>query len=133
MKVTKVIREYIEEEIDKKIKEHPEMLKLLEEAKQEQEAWEKDVEPFKKEIEQKLLELAEKHQMFYEGYNGTKSYPYVTIHNESFSHLPAHKKMQQLENKLRKDRDKAVRDICFKLEMGAKKDQIQDMLDEISF
>lgn len=133
MKVTKVIREYIEEEINKKIKEHPEMLKLREEAKQEQEAWEKDVEPFKKEVEQKLLELAEKHRMFYESYNGTKSYPYLSIHNESFSHLPAYKKMHQLENKLKKDREKAIREICFKLEMGAKKDQIQEMLDEVSF
>lgn len=133
MKITKVIREYIEEEINKKINEHPEMLKLQKEAKQEQEAWEKDVKPFRKEVEQKLLELAEKHQMFYESYNGTKSYPYVAFHNESFTHLPAYKKMQQLENKLRADRDKAVRDICFKLEMGAKKDQIQDMLKEVSF
>ena len=129
MKVTKIIREYIEEQVMQKYRENPELKALWAEAEAQREAWNRDVDQLTKECNEKLEALYAKHH----DVNRYPKAPYFHTSHYYNQYLPAEGRAHDLDKELRAKCDQAIKNIIFRLEMGGKKDEIQDMLDEVEF
>ena len=111
MRVTKIIREYIESEVNKKYKE-----KLNSIPNEYQEDYNKMIKEIGKEVKKcsiKVKEIAKKYDMLKEGANDIVSYSTYYLGN-----YDRWNDRQNLERKLKQERDDKVAEIILSLEVG---------------
>ena len=125
MRVTKLVREYIEREVSKKFNE-----KDLE-LKQTQESYEKARLQFEKELEKIRTKAdAEVEKAIKScGYVGSRE-EYVEISTYSITN-PYYNELHQRKNKLAKIKKDKVNEILITLELGGTRSDLDDMLSKI--
>lgn len=127
MRVTKIIREYIESEVNKKYKE-----KLNSIPNEYQEDYNKMIKEIEKEIKEcsvKVKEIAKKYDMLKEGANDIVSYSTYYLGN-----YDRWNDRSNLERELRLERDDKIAEIILSLELGdTNKKELTEILRNVEF
>ena len=127
MRVTKIIREYIESEVNKKYKE-----KLNSIPNEYQEDYNKMIKEIEKEVEKcsvKVKEIAKKYDMLKKEANDIVSYSTYYLGN-----YDRWNDRQNLERKLKQERDDKVAEIILSLELGdTNKKELTEILKNVKF
>lgn len=127
MRVTKIIREYIESEVNKKYKE-----KLNSIPNEYQEDYNKMIKEIEKEIKEcsvKVKEIAKKYDMLKEGANDIVSYSTYFLGN-----YDRWNDRSNLERQLRLERDDKIAEIILSLELGdTNKKELTEILRNVEF
>ena len=127
MRVTKIIREYIESEVNKKYKE-----KLNSIPNEYQEDYDKMIKEIEKEVKKcniKVKEIAKKYDMLEEGERDIVSYSSYYLGN-----YDRRNDRQNLERKLKQERDDKVAEIVLSLELGdTNKKELTEILKNVKF
>ena len=127
MRVTKIIREYIETEVNKKYKE-----KLNSIPNEYQEDYNKMIKEIGKEVKKcsiKVKEIAKKYDMLKEGANDIVSYSTYYLGN-----YDRWNDRQNLERKLKQERDDKIAEIILSLELGdTNKKELTEILKNVKF
>ena len=117
MRVTKIIREYIESEVNKKYKEK--LNSIPNEYKEDYNKMIKEIEKEVKKCSIKVKEIAKKYDMLKEGTNDIVSYSTYYL---------------GLERKLKQERDDNVAKIVLSLELGdTNKKELTEILKNVKF
>lgn len=137
MKMTKAIREYIEEQVEIRIDgmaaEQMELLKA--EADAAAEAWHEALEAIRAETDAKLAALAAEHNYTYiDRYSKKAMMPYVyDFHCTATNYLPAVKAYEEFKQKVTAKRTAAIKDIIVSMELGGTKAELLEMIAKLSF
>ena len=127
MRVTKIIREYIESEVNKKYKE-----KLNSIPNEYQEDYDKMIKEIEKEVKKcsiKVKEIAKKYDMLKEEARDIVSYSTYYLGN-----YDRWNDRQNLERKLKQERDDKVAEIILGLELGdTNKKELTEILKNVKF
>ena len=127
MRVTKIIREYIESEVNKKYKE-----KLNSIPNEYQEDYDKMIKEIGKEVKKcsiKVKEIAKKYDMLKKEANDIVSYSTYYLGN-----YDRWNDRQNLERKLKQERDDKVAEIVLSLELGdTNKKELTEILKNVKF
>ena len=129
MKITKEIRQYIEDKVYEKMEQNPELIELKKQADAECEAWETCVAAIEAEASSKLQNLLAR--MNYQG-NRFDS-PAVRVQGVSVVRLPAYEKYRQEQDKLKLKARSVARDIAVELSIGGSAEELRSRLDALTF
>ena len=135
MKMTKAIREFIEEQVSDRLEAATtgRLQELEERAKKAREEWSAQLEATKQDFEAKLAELAEQFGYQYISYAGKPSLPGISFHCVDNSYLPEVKEYEAYRRELRNKEAKAVKDIIVSMELGGTKAELMEMIAALEF
>lgn len=136
MKMTKAIREFIEEQVTARAESasNTKLTELREAADAARERWEDALEVARKEFDAKLAELGTTHGLAYIDYYGRPATPrtsgFACVDNR---YLPEVKAYNEYKAQLDIKRDRAIKDIIVSMELGGTKAELMEMIAALEF
>ena len=134
MKMTKTIREFIEEKVTERAENDAKLNELREAADTARKRWDDVLKEAKKEFNAKLAELGEAYGLVYQTYSGEVVHP--QIHSFQYvesRYLPEVKAYDEYRAQLNNKRDRAIKDIIVSMELGGTKKELMEMIETLKF
>jgi hypothetical protein len=136
MKMTKAIREFIEEQVTERAESasNTRLTELREAANAARERWIDALGAARKEFDAKLAELGAAHGFVYIDYSGKPANPQIS----GFScadgrYLPEVKAYHEYKAQLDSKRARAIKDIIVSMELGGTKKELMEMIAALEF
>ena len=134
MKMTKAIREFIEEQVTERAKSDAKLIELREAADAACNRWNNALEAARKEFNAKLAELGATHGLAYTDYYGNPADPQISsFRNADCRYLPEVKAYDEYRSQLDSKRDRAIKDIIVSMELGGTKKELMEMIAALEF
>lgn len=134
MKMTKTIREFIEEKVTERAENDAKLNELRETADAACNRWNNAPEAAQKEFDTKLAELGAVHGLAYTDYYGNPASPRVgNFRNVDCRYLPEVKAYDEYRAQLNNKRDRAIKDIIVSMELGGTKKELMEMIESLKF
>ena len=136
MKMTKAIREFIEEQVTERAEgaSNARLTELREAADAACNRWNGALEAARKEFDAKLAELGATHGLACIDYNGNPADPQIgNFRNVECRYLPEVKAYNEYKRQLERKRDRAIKDIIVSMELGGTKQELMDMIAALEF
>lgn len=134
MKMTKAIREFIEEQVTELAKSDAKLIELREVADAARDSWNNAKEAARKEFNAKLTELGAAHGLACIDYNGKPVNPQITgFQYVDCRYLPEVKAYNEYKAQLDSKRDRAIKDIIVSMELGGTKKELMEMIAALEF
>lgn len=134
MKMTKAIREFIEEQVTERAKNDAKLNELREAADTARKRWDDVLKEAKKEFNAKLAELGEAYGLVYQTYSGEVVHPQIySFQYVESRYLPEVKAYDEYRAQLNNKRDRAIKDIIVSMELGGTKKELMEMIESLKF
>ena len=134
MKMTKAIREFIEEQVTERAESNAKLIELREAADAACNRWNNALEAARKEFDAKLAELGATHGLAYTDYYGNPANPQISnFRNAECRYLPEVKAYNEYKAQLNNKRDRAIKDIIVSMELGGTKKELMEMIAALEF
>lgn len=134
MKMTKAIREFIEEQVTERAKNDAKLNELREAADAARKRWDDVLKEAKKEFNAKLAELGEAYGLVYQTYSGEVVHPQIySFQYVESRYLPEVKAYDEYRAQLNNKRDRAIKDIIVSMELGGTKKELMEMIETLKF
>ena len=134
MKMTKTIREFIEEQVTERAESNAKLIELRETADAACNRWNNALEEARKEFDAKLAELGATHGLAYTDYYGNPANPQISnFRNADCRYLPEVKAYDEYKAQLNSKRDRAIKDIIVSMELGGTKAELMEMIAALEF
>ena len=134
MKMTKAIREFIEEQVTERAESNAKLTELREAADAASNRWDNAKEAARKEFDAKLAELGATHGLACIDYYGKPVNPQVTgFQYVDSRYLPEVKAYNEYKAQLNSKRDRAIKDIIVSMELGGTKKELMEMIAALEF
>ena len=134
MKMTKAIREFIEEQVTERAESNAKLIELRETADAACNRWNNALEAARKEFDAKLAELGTTHGLAYTDYYGNPANPQISnFRNADCRYLPEVKAYDEYRAQLNSKRDRAIKDIIVSMELGGTKKELMGMIAALEF
>ena len=134
MKMTKAIREFIEEQVTERAESNAKLIELREAADAASNRWDNAKEAARKEFDAKLAELGATHGLACIDYYGKPVNPQVTgFQYVDSRYLPEVKAYNEYKAQLNSKRDRAIKDIIVSMELGGTKKELMEMIAALEF
>ena len=134
MKMTKTIREFIEEQVTERAESNAKLIELREAADAACNRWNNALEAARKEFNAKLAELGTTHGLAYTDYYGNPADPQISsFRNADCRYLPEVKAYNEYKAQLDGKRDRAIKDIIVSMELGGTKKELMEMIAALEF
>ena len=134
MKMTKTIREFIEEQVTERAENDAKLNELREAADTACNRWNNALEAARKEFDTKLAELGAAHGLAYTDYYGNHADPQISnFRNADCRYLPEVKAYDEYRAQLNNKRDRAIKDIIVSMELGGTKKELMEMIETLKF
>ena len=134
MKMTKAIREFIEEQVTERAESNAKLIELREAADVARDSWNNAKEAARKEFNAKLAELGAAHGLAYTDYYGNPADPQISsFRNADCRYLPEVKAYDEYKAQLDNKRDRAIKDIIVSMELGGTKKELMEMIAALEF
>ena len=134
MKMTKAIREFIEEQVTERAESNAKLIELREAADAACNRWNNALEAARKEFDAKLAELGATHGLAYTDYYGNPANPQISnFRNADCRYLPEVKAYNEYKAQLNNKRDRAIKDIIVSMELGGTKKELMEMIAALEF
>ena len=134
MKMTKTIREFIEEQVTERAESNAKLIELREAADAACNRWNNALEAARKEFNAKLAELGTTHGLAYTDYYGDPADPQISsFRNVDCRYLPEVKAYNEYKAQLDSKRDRAIKDIIVSMELGGTKKELMEMIAALEF
>ena len=134
MKMTKTIREFIEEQVTERAESNAKLIELREAANTASNRWNNALEAARKEFDAKLAELGAAHGLAYTDYYGNPADPQISnFRNADCRYLPEVKAYDEYRAQLNSKRDRAIKDIIVSMELGGTKKELMEMIAALEF
>lgn len=134
MKMTKTIREFIEEQVTERAESNAKLNELREAADAACNRWNNALEAVRKEFDVKLAELGATHGLAYTDYYGNPANPQISnFRNADCRYLPEVKAYDEYRAQLNNKRDRAIKDIIVSMELGGTKKELMEMIATLEF
>ena len=134
MKMTKTIREFIEEQVTERVESNAKLIELREAADTACNRWNNALEAARKEFDAKLAELGATHGLAYTDYYGNPANPQISsFRNADCRYLPEVKAYDEYRAQLNSKRDRAIKDIIVSMELGGTKKELMEMIAALEF
>ena len=134
MKMTKAIREFIEEQVTERAKNDAKLNELREAADTARKRWDDVLKEAKKEFNAKLAELGEAYGLVYQTYSGEVVHPQIySFQYVESRYLPEVKAYNEYKAQLNNKRDRAIKDIIVSMELGGTKKELMEMIETLKF
>ena len=134
MKMTKTIREFIEEQVTERAESNAKLIELREAADAACNRWNNALEAARKEFDAKLAELGATHGLAYTDYYGNPADPQISsFRNADNRYLPEVKAYNEYKAQLNSKRDRAIKDIIVSMELGGTKKELMEMIAALEF
>ena len=134
MKMTKAIREFIEEQVTERAKNDAKLIELCEAADVARKRWDDVLKEVKKEFNAKLAELGEAYGLVYQTYSGEVVHPQIySFQYVESRYLPEVKAYDEYRALLNNKRDRAIKDIIVSMELGGTKAELMEMIETLKF
>ena len=134
MKMTKTIRELIEEQVAERAESNAKLIELRESADAARERWNNALEAARKEFDAKLAELGATHGLAYTDYYGNPADPQISnFRNADCRYLPEVKAYDEYKAQLDSKRNRAIKDIIVSMELGGTKAELMEMISALEF
>ena len=134
MKMTKAIREFIEEQVTERAESNAKLTELREAADAARDSWNNALEVARKEFDAKLAELSATHGLAYTDYYGNHADPQISnFRNADCRYLPEVKAYDEYRAQLNSKRDRAIKDIIVSMELGGTKKELMEMIAVLEF
>ena len=134
MKMTKAIREFIEEQVTERAKSDAKLNELREAADAACNRWNNALEAARKEFDAKLAELGATHGLAYTDYYGNPADPQISsFRNADCRYLLEVKAYDEYRAQLNSKRDRAIKDIIVSMELGGTKAELMEMIAALEF
>ena len=134
MKMTKTIREFIEEQVTERAESNAKLIELRETADAACNRWNNALEAARKGFDAKLAELGAAHGLAYTDYYGNPADPQISsFRNVDCRYLPEVKAYDEYKAQLNSKRDRAIKDIIVSMELGGTKKELMEMIAALEF
>ena len=134
MKMTKTIREFIEEQVTERAESNAKLIELREAADAARDSWNNAKEAARKEFDAKLAELGAAHGLAGTDYYGKPVKPQITgFQYVDCRYLPEVKAYDEYRAQLNSKRDRAIKDIIVSMELGGTKKELMEMIAALEF
>lgn len=136
MKMTKAIREFIEEQVTERAESasNTRLTELREAADAARERWNSALEAARKEFDAKLAELGAAYGFAYIGYSGKPADPQISGFScTDYRYLPEVKAYNAYKAQLDSKRARAIKDIIVSMELGGTKKELMEMIAALEF
>ena len=136
MKMTKAIREFIEEQVTERAESasNTRLTELREAADAARERWNNALEAARKEFDAKLAELGAAHGLAYISYSGVPADPHIgNFSCTDGRYLPEVKAYHEYKAQLDSKRARAIKDIIVSMELGGTKKELMEMIAALEF
>lgn len=136
MKMTKAIREFIEEQVTERAESasNTRLIELREAADAACDSWNNAKEAARKEFDAKLAELGAAHGLACIDYYGKPVNPQITgFRYVDCRYLPEVKAYDAYRAQLNSKRDRAIKDIIVSMELGGTKKELMEMIAALEF
>lgn len=134
MKMTKTIREFIEEQVTERAESNAKLIELREAADTASNRWNNALEAARKEFDAKLAELGATYGLAYTDYYGNPADPQISnFRNADCRYLPEVKAYDEYRAQLNSKRDRAIKDIIVSMELGGTKKELMEMIAALEF
>ena len=134
MKMTKAIREFIEEQVTERAESDAKLIELREAADAARDSWNNAKEAARKEFNAKLAELGAAHGLACIDYYGKPINPQITgFQYVDCRYLPEVKAYYEYKAQLDSKRDRAIKDIIVSMELGGTKKELMEMIATLEF
>ena len=136
MKMTKAIREFIEEQVTERAESasNTQLTELREAADAACNRWNSALEATRKEFNAKLAELGAAHGLACIDYYGKPVNPQITgFQYADRRYLPEVKVYYEYKAQLDNKRDRAIKDIIVSMELGGTKKELMEMIEALEF
>ena len=134
MKMTKTIREFIEEQVTERAESNAKLIELREAADAACDSWNNAKEAARKEFNAKLTELGAAHGLACIDYYGKPVNPQITgFQYVDSRYLPEVKAYDEYRAQLDSKRDRAIKDIIVSMELGGTKKELMEMIAALEF
>ena len=134
MKMTKTIREFIEEQVTERAESNAKLNELREAADAASASWDNAKKAAQKEFNAKLAELSEAHGLAPIDYYGKPVNPQITgFQYVDSRYLPEVKAYGEYKAQLNSKRDRAIKDIIVSMELGGTKKELMEMIAALEF
>ena len=134
MKMTKTIREFIEEQVTERAESNAKLIELREAADAACNRWNNALEAARKEFDAKLAELGATYGLAYTDYYGNPADPQISnFRNADCRYLPEVKAYDEYRAQLNSKRDRAIKDIIVSMELGGTKKELMEMIAALEF
>ena len=136
MKMTKAIREFIEEQVTERAESasNTRLTELREAADTARERWNDALETARKEFNAKLAELGTAHGLAYADYSGKPASPRTSGFScIDYRYLPEVKAYDEYKAQLNSKRARAIKDIIVSMELGGTKAELMEMIAALEF
>ena len=135
MKMTKAIREFIEEQVNDRLDEMTATRNAELEAQAElaKSNWDNAMENARIAFNNQLAEMAQQFGYAYETYNGKTCPPNVSLSCVDVRYLPAVKAHRDFKREVEEKKRKAIKDIIVSMELGGTKAELMEMISKLEF
>ena len=134
MKMTKTIREFIEEQVTERAESDAKLIELREAADAARKRWDDAKKAALKEFNAKLEELGAAHGLACIDYYGKPVKPQITgFQYVDSRYLPEVKAYDEYKAQLNNKRDRAIKDIIVSMELGGTKAELMEMIEALKF
>lgn len=134
MKMTKTIREFIEEQVTERAESNAKLIELRGAADAASDSWNNAKEAAQKEFNAKLAELSAAHGLACIDYYGKPVNPQITgFQYVDCRYLPEVKAYDEYKAQLGSKRDRAIKDIIVSMELGGTKKELMEMIAALEF
>ena len=134
MKMTKAIREFIEEQVTERAESNAKLIELREAADAARDSWNNAKEAARKEFDAKLAELGAAHGLACVDCYGKPVNPQITGFQYTDSrYLPKVKAYNDYKAQLDRKCDRAIKDIIVSMELGGTKKELMEMIAALEF
>ena len=136
MKMTKAIREFIEEQVTERAESasNTRLTELRDAADAARERWNNALEAAQKEFDAKLAELGAAHGLAYISYSGKPADPHISgFACTDYHYLPEVKAYDEYKAQLNSKRARAIKDIIVSMELGGTKAELMEMISALEF
>lgn len=136
MKMTKAIREFIEEQVTERAESasNTRLTELREAADAARDRWHNALEAARKEFDAKLAELGAAHGLVYMTYSGKVADPQISgFQCTDNRYLPEVKAYNEYKAQLDSKRARAIKDIIVSMELGGTKKELMEMIAALEF
>lgn len=136
MKMTKAIREFIEEQVAEAANASTAatLAKLKAEADDATQRWNDTLDAKREQFNTELAFLAKDFGYAYTGYDGKKYCPRIHAFDCCFAtHLPEVKAYEAAKKEIQQKIDKSIKDIIVSMELGGTKKELMEMISKLEF
>ena len=136
MKMTKAIREFIEEQVAEAANTSTDatLAKLKAEADDATQRWNDALEAKREQFNTELAFLAKDFGYAYVGYNGKEYLPHTCGFDSCHAqYLPAVKAYNEAKAEIKRKIDKSIKDIVVSMELGGTKKELMEMISKLEF